>query len=71
MQLPILIYASGSQPFLPRGTLGQLYKYLAAPLDAKIGLKINKSDKGSSINDVTHFWTIFDPISPHRHAFYY
>ena len=35
---------SVSQPFLPRGTLGQLYQSLAAPLDVKIGLKIIKSD---------------------------
>ena len=30
---------SGSQPFWPRSTLGQLY--LAVPLDAKIGLEAN------------------------------
>jgi len=30
--------------FFPRGTLGYLYQYLAAPLDAKIGLKAYKSD---------------------------
>ena len=36
---------SGSQTFLSRGTLGELYQYLAAPIDAKIGLKFNKSDK--------------------------
>ena len=29
---------------MPRGTLGQKYHYSAAPLDAKIGLKINESD---------------------------
>ena len=35
---------SGSQTCLPCGTLGRLYRYLAGPLDAKIGLKINESD---------------------------
>ena len=30
---------------LPCGTLDKLYQYLAAPLDAKIGLKVNKFDK--------------------------
>ena len=35
---------SVSQPFFPRGILGQLSKYLASPLVAKIGLKVNKSD---------------------------
>ena len=34
------VYFSVSQSFLPRGTLGEVYQYLAAPLDAKIGLKI-------------------------------
>ena len=29
---------------LPRGTLGQLFQYLALPLDAKIGLYVNKSN---------------------------
>ena len=35
---------SVSQPFLPRGTLGQQYHCLAASLDAKTGLKDNESD---------------------------
>ena len=35
---------SGSQPFLPRSILSQLYQYFEAPRDAKIGLKVNKSD---------------------------
>ena len=30
----LIISSSVSQPFLPRGTLGQLYQYFAAPLDA-------------------------------------
>ena len=30
--------------YLPRDTLGQLYQYLAAPLDDKIPLKVNKSN---------------------------
>lgn len=30
--------------FLPRGTLGYLHRYLAAPSDAKIGLKVHRSD---------------------------
>ena len=30
--------------FLPRGTLGQQYHYSAAPLDAKIGPKVNERD---------------------------
>ena len=30
--------------FLPRGTLDELYQHLAAHLDTKIGLKVNKSD---------------------------
>ena len=38
------VYFSVSQSFLPRGTLGQQYHYLVAPIDAKIGLKVNKSD---------------------------
>ena len=38
------IYASVSEPFLPRGTLSQLYQYLVATLDAKQGLMGNKSD---------------------------
>ena len=29
--------------FLHRGTLGQLYQYLVAPMDAEIGLKFNKN----------------------------
>ena len=29
------------QPFLSSGNLGQLYQYLAAPIDAKTGLNIN------------------------------
>ena len=37
-----LLQTSGSQPYLPRGTLVQLHQYLAAPLDAKVGLKFNK-----------------------------
>ena len=39
-----LAWNSVSQPFLPFGTLGQLFQYFAAPLDAKIGLKAIKSD---------------------------
>jgi len=34
-----IAYFSVSQPFLPRGTLGELYQYLAASPDAKICLK--------------------------------
>jgi len=30
--------------FLPRCTLSQLFQYLAGPLDAKIGLNVNKID---------------------------
>ena len=37
------LYSSGSQSFLLRGTLQQ-YQYLAAPLDAKRGVKVNKID---------------------------
>ncbi len=33
-----------SQPDLPRGTFGELQQYFAAPLDAKIGLKVNQID---------------------------
>ena len=33
------MYGSVPQPFLPRGTLGQQYHYLAAPLDAKTCLE--------------------------------
>ena len=33
---------SVSQPFLPRGTLFQLYECFVAPLDAKTGQTINK-----------------------------
>ena len=33
-----------SQPFLPHGTFGQQYHNLMAPLDAKIGLKVNESE---------------------------
>ena len=33
--------------------------------------KENNGGKGSSINDVMQFWTIFDRPSTHRHAFYY
>ena len=39
---------SGSQPFLPRGTLSQLYQNLASLLDAKIGLKVIKSKTGGT-----------------------
>ena len=39
-----ILQASGSQPFLPRGTPGQLYQYLVAPLDALTGLEVNKID---------------------------
>ena len=35
---------SGSQPFLARGTHGQLYQYLAVPLNAEIDLKRIKDD---------------------------
>ena len=34
--------------FMARGTLGQLYQYLAAPLDAKIDLKIRKLITGGT-----------------------
>ena len=35
--------------FMARGTLGQLYQYLAAPLDAKIDLKIRKLITGGTL----------------------
>ncbi len=40
----IIYWSSYSQPFLSRGTLGELCQYLAAPLDAQMGLKVYKSD---------------------------
>ena len=39
-----IVKISGSQPFLLLGTLGQQYRYLAAPLDDKMGIKVDKSD---------------------------
>ena len=36
------VFISVSQPFLVRGTLNKLYRYLAAPLDGQIGIKIKK-----------------------------
>ncbi len=35
----------------------------------RLSLTLN-SAKGSSINDVTEFWTLFAPLPPHRNAFY-
>ena len=43
---------SVSHPFLPRGTLSQHYQYLAAPLDAKIDLKIKKLIAGGTFDTI-------------------
>ena len=40
--------------FLSRSTLSQLYQYLMAPLDAKVGLKVNKSDNWHGIPVENH-----------------
>ena len=40
----IVPYSSDSQPYLPRGILGQQNHYLAAPLDVSLSLKVNESD---------------------------
>ena len=49
-------YSSVYQPFLPRGTLGHQYHYLAALLDSKIGLKVNK------INNWRDPWSYGTPV---------
>ena len=41
---PVSTPVCASQPFFPRDTLCEHYHYLAAPLDAKICLTVNKSD---------------------------